>query len=218
MGIRGTNSFHSTRITVSTGHTIRGQMQWSSSTQARYITTYDTTAGSSTSLTTTWMSSPSSTSLEESMALEGKNITSDNDVPGDTLVYQYGIPVERPDGAHRSETLYFPVRSSTAAECRNTYKSKCCQAGYSKLGVNRFAAGIPSHYLPFFYRWYHRMCKQHSSFDNTGWNHPVTYRSGYPHNAHRDPDLPGTTHTRYPCCQLFLSTNTDTDSCETGIG
>lgn len=44
------------------------------------------------------------------------------------------------------------------------------------------------------------MCKQHSSFDNTGWNHPVTYRSGYPHNAHRDPDLPGTTHTRYPCC------------------
>ena len=90
--VRGTNSFHSTRITVSTGHTIRGQIQWSSSTQAWYITTYDTTAGSSTSLTTTWMSSPSSTSLEESMALEGKNITSNNDVPGDTLftnmVYQ----------------------------------------------------------------------------------------------------------------------------------
>jgi len=90
--LSGSNSFHSSRITVSTGHTIRGQMQWSSSSQAWYVTTYDTTTGSSTSLTTTWMPSPSSTSLEESMALEGKNLYNDNDAPGDTLfnnmVYQ----------------------------------------------------------------------------------------------------------------------------------
>lgn len=83
--LRGSSSFHSTRITVSTGHTIRGQMQWSSSSQAWFVITYDTTTGSSTSLTTTWMPSPSSTSLEESIVLEEKKIYNDNDVPGDTL-------------------------------------------------------------------------------------------------------------------------------------
>jgi len=79
------SSFHSSRISATVGDQIKGVMQWSSSSNAWYVITYDTTRGSSTSLTTTWSPNPASGTLEPDIALEGAQITGNTDAPGSTL-------------------------------------------------------------------------------------------------------------------------------------
>jgi hypothetical protein len=83
--LSGSSHFHSSRISVTVGDQIKGVMQWSSSNNAWYVITYDTTRGSSTSLTTTWSPNPASGTLESDITLEGAQITDNTDAPGSTL-------------------------------------------------------------------------------------------------------------------------------------
>jgi len=83
--LSGSSSFHSSRISATVGDQIKGVMQWSSSSNSWYVTTYDITRGSSTSLTTTWSPNPASGTLEPDIALEGWQITGNTDAPGSTL-------------------------------------------------------------------------------------------------------------------------------------
>ncbi|NMB77737.1 MAG: hypothetical protein GYA23_01420 [Methanomicrobiales archaeon] len=110
--LSGSSAIHSSRYTTSKDHLIKGTMQWDTSNSAWYVTTYDMTSGSSTSLTTSWTPSPYSSGLEPEFALEGWQITGNADVPGSTL-FQNAI-FKKPNGQTLPVVLKRYISSSSA--------------------------------------------------------------------------------------------------------
>ena len=91
----GMQTFRTTRITASTGHTMKGRLYWYSATNEWYIQIYDVTNGQYRSLYSNYV--PDS-NVQVDVTLEGWGIDDNSDVPGDTtfynMVYKYnGNPV-----------------------------------------------------------------------------------------------------------------------------
>lgn len=91
----GMQDLKTTRITASTGDTMKGRLYWYSATGEWYIQIYDVTTGQYRSLYSNYV--PDS-DVQVDITLEGWGIDDNTDVPGDTtfynMVYKYnGNPV-----------------------------------------------------------------------------------------------------------------------------